>query len=124
MKRKKVLIIEDNKDLQEIYKIYFKEANFTVFVSDDGMKGLVDLLKVTPDLILLDIMMPHMNGYEVLDTIKKQSSITIPIVVCSNLSQEKDIKKAYDLWADLFIKKSDNSWQEVVRKSLEVLGNS
>lgn len=72
-------------------------------------------------LILLDIMMPHMNGYEVLETIKKQSSIQTPIAVCSNLTQQKDIKKAYELWADLFIRKSESSWKEVVWKALKLI---
>lgn len=121
MKRKKVLIIEDNPDLQEIYKIYFEEAWLIVNISNDGMKWITDILKFSPDLILLDIMMPHMNGYEVLETIKKQSSIQTPIAVCSNLTQQKDIKKAYELWADLFIRKSESSWKEVVWKALKLI---
>jgi len=61
----------------------------------------------TPDIIILDIMMPSMNGFEVLKTIKTQSSIKIPIVVCSNLSSKEDEVKMMELGADLYLRKSD-----------------
>ena len=95
--KKKILIIEDNLDLQEIYKINFEAAGFLTYVCTDGMKGLTKLLGEKFDVILLDIMMPKMDGFEVLETIKRQSSITVPVVICSNLSQESDIKRAFEL---------------------------
>lgn len=84
--KKKVLVIEDNEDLQEIYRVYLEEA-----------------------------------GFEVLDVIKNQSSFGGPIIVCSNLSQERDVKKAYELGADLYLKKSDFTGKQVADKVIEFM---
>jgi CheY-like chemotaxis protein len=65
-----------------------------VSVSNDGMDGIIKILENTPDVIILDIMMPQMDGFEVLKTIRDQSSIRIPLIVCSNLSSEADKNKA------------------------------
>lgn len=118
---KKVLIIEDNFDIQEIYRFSFEDAWFEVMTSLDWLKWLVDLIENKPDLILLDIMMPEMNWFEVLKIIKEQSSISIPIIICSNLSSDEDEKKALDLGANLYIRKSDYEWSEVVEKVIKFL---
>ena len=60
-KRKKILIIEDNIDLQEIYKIYFQDAEFDVFQKVNGLSGIAELIELKPDVVLLDIMIPQMN---------------------------------------------------------------
>jgi len=69
-------------------------------------------------------MMPQVNGFEVLETIKNQSSIDIPIIVCSNLSQESDKQKALDMGAVMYITKSDFEIPEIVDKTLEVYEKS
>lgn len=114
--RKKVLIIEDNEDIQELYKIYFESEGFEVKSSTDWLKGIVDVVEFKPDLIILDIMMPQMNGFEVLETLKNNSSISTPVIVCSNLSQQSDIDKAYSNGADLYLRKSDYQWIHIVEK--------
>ncbi len=119
--RKKVLIIEDNLDLVDIYTINFESEWFLVESATDGMKWIVKLLDVQPDIILLDIMMPQMDGFEVLKTIKNQSSIKTPVIVCSNLASEEDVQKAIDLWADIYLRKSDYQWDEIVAKAIELL---
>jgi len=112
--KKKVLIIEDNEDIQELYKIYFESEGFEVKSSLDWLKGIVDVVEFKPDIIILDIMMPQMNGFEVLETLKNHSSVSSPIIVCSNLSQQSDIEKAYYNWADLYLRKSDYQWEQIV----------
>ncbi len=119
--KKKVLIIEDNKDLQSIYRLYFEKNNCMVYLADNGLAWITKLLEVSPDVVMLDLMMPQMNGYEVLETIKKQSSINTPIAVCSNLSQESDIQKAYEHGADIFINKSLYDGSQVVTMVLWLL---
>jgi len=114
--KKRILIIDDNVDLQDIFRIHFESAGYLVYTSGDGFEGLTELLDCKPDIILLDIMMPNMNGYEVLDTLSNHSSIRIPVLICSNLSQESDIKKAYELGAAGYIKKSDISWEDLVKE--------
>lgn len=114
--KKKILIIDDNLDLQDIFRINFESAGFIVYTFGDGLTWLTELIENKPDVILLDIMMPQMNGYEVLETIRKHSSIKVPIIICSSLSQESDIQKAYELWADGYIRKSEVSGDDIVEK--------
>ena len=87
-----------------------------LYIGNDGFNGILELLNKQPNVILLDIMMPDMDGYRVLETICEQSSIKIPVIVCSNLSQESDIQKAYELWAVEYIKKSDVDADEIVER--------
>jgi DNA-binding response OmpR family regulator len=119
--KKRILIIEDDKDLQKIYKLYFEKSGLTVYLADDWLKGLTQILEISPDIILLDVLMPQMNGIEVLETIQTQSSIKTPIVVCSSLKKESDIKKIYQFWAALFINKLDFKIDELVQKVLSCL---
>ena len=119
--KKKVLIIEDNADLQQIYKLRFNKAGFEVALCNNGLEGIVKAVQATPDVILLDIMMPQMSGYEVLEAIQNNSSIRLPIIVCSNLSQKEDIQKALDAGADLYLCKSDHSGTELVNKVIHFL---
>lgn len=119
--KKKVLIVEDNVDLQEIYKIYFEAAGFEVIQRTDGLSGIAELVDLKPDLVLLDIMMPQMNGFEVLEVIKNQSSIDIPIIICSNLSQKSDVDKAFQSGADEYFRKSDFDGQQIVEKVIDFM---
>ncbi len=114
--KKKILIIDDNIDLQAIFRIHFEAAWYLVYTSSDGMQWVTKLLECQPDIILLDIMMPQMNGYEVLDTIRNHSSIHIPVIVCSSLSQASDIQKTYESWADGYIKKAEVWGEEIVKQ--------
>ncbi len=107
--------------LQEIYKINFEAEWFDVVLAPEGLAGIIKLLEEKPDIILLDIMMPNTDGFEVLRIINKQSSIKTPIIVCSNLSSEDDMKKAFELWAVGYIRKSDYEWEEIVQKTIETL---
>jgi len=121
MSNRTVLIIEDNEDIQEIYKIHFESQWFTVISTLNGLDGIIKTLEISPDIILLDIMMPQMDGFEVLETIKNHSSINTPIIVCSNLSQESDKHKTFELWAHLFLVKSDYTGAQVVQKVISFL---
>jgi len=116
MSKKRILIIEDNLDILDLYKIYFAEAGYEVYTSENGLVWIVDIVDMKPDIILLDIMMPQMNGFEVLESIKEHSNIHIPIAVCSNLWQQSDIDKSLELWASIYITKSDHEVEEIVKK--------
>lgn len=119
--KKKILIVDDNTDLQDIFRMHFEDAGYLVYTSGDGLKGITEMLDLKPDVILLDLMMPQMDGFEVLDTISNYSSIKIPVIVCSSLSQKEDIDKAYKLWADGYIKKSEVSADKIVEKVTKFL---
>ena len=118
---RKVLIIEDNLDLQEIYKINFEEKWFVVELANEWFDWIIKLLDNPPDVILLDIMMPGTDWFEVLKIINKQSSILIPIIVCSNLTSDSDREKVMALWASDYIRKSDYEWDEIVEKTIKFL---
>lgn len=118
---KKVLIIEDNMDLCEIYKTLFQINGFEAKVSTDGFQGIMDAVEFKPDLVLLDIMMPNMNGIEFLETFRKNTSLDTPIVVLSNVTDEELLKKAIEGGARATLLKADYSGSALVEKVKEYL---
>lgn len=118
---KKVLIIEDNLEIQEIYKLYFEADNFIVKLAEDWIIWIEEIFSFSPDVIILDIMMPNMDWFNVLKTLKHEPSLKVPVIVCSNLSLESDIKKAEFYWADLYLRKSDYEWDEIVKEAKKLL---
>ena len=111
---RKVLIIDDNEDIRIIFSAAFEDAGFEVFTSKDGLWGITDVIEINPTVIILDIMMPEMSGYDFLVSLKNNTSIKAPVIVVSNLSQEKDKQEALDSGADLCLTKSDYSGVELV----------
>ncbi|MFZ2125600.1 MAG: response regulator [Candidatus Saccharimonadales bacterium] len=116
--KRKVLIIEDNEDIQQLYQYAFEESNYNVKISDNGLNGINDVVEYVPDVVLLDIMMPEMNGFEFLEALKNNTSLEkqIPIVVLSNLTQEHEKEKALQNGADLYLVKSDYEGLDLVEK--------
>jgi len=103
----KIIIIEDDHFFQNFYSLKLKEMGYEVEVASDGREGLEKIKTFLPDLILLDIIMPVMDGFEVLTALKNDSTISrSPVVVFSTLGQESDIKKAIELGAKDYINKS------------------
>ena len=117
----KVLVIEDNADLSEMFKTAFEAKNFEAKISLNGMDGITQAAEWKPDVILLDIMMPQMNGYEVLSALKNNTSLPTKVVVSSNLEQENDEQKALEMGADLYLKKSEHTPFETVEKVTEMM---
>lgn len=120
----KVLIIEDNADLSEMFKTAFDAKGYEAEISPNGMDGITRAAQWRPDVILLDIMMPQMNGYEVLSALKNNTSLPTKVVISSNLEQEQDAKKALDMGADLYLKKSEHTPFETVEKVAELMDQS
>lgn len=113
--KKKVLIIDDNEDIRVIYGTLFEAKGYEVFTSKDGLQGITDVAKIEPDIILVDIMMPEMSGYDFLDALHNNTSLqVIPVIVISNLSQEKDKQLALEKGAQFCLTKSDHSAEEIV----------
>jgi DNA-binding response OmpR family regulator len=110
----KILIIEDDALLSRMYHIVFTSSKFNVEVAQNGEEGFSKALSFFPDLILLDIMMPKLNGLEVLKLLKANAQTqTIPVVVLTNLAGSGDVKAALDLGAVRYIVKSENKPQQV-----------
>jgi len=113
----KVLIIEDDKFLSRIYATKLNKEGIEADFSLNGEEGLKKMKEISPTLVLLDLIMPKLDGFSVLEAIQKDSSLKkIPVIVLSNLRQEEDVKKAKLLGAKDFIVKSDASIQDVVAK--------
>lgn len=118
----KILLAEDDKFISLAYKDGLTRAGFIVVHADDGKKALELAKKEKPDIIMLDIIMPEMNGFEVLEAIKKDAKIKkIPVVILSNLGQESDITKGQKLGATDYMIKSNYSLGEVVDKIKKIL---
>ncbi len=115
------MIIEDDRNLQEIYKINFEVAGFDVEIEGDGLSGISTVVEKKPDVILLDIMMPNMDGFAFLKAVKENTSINIPVVVCSNLSDKETYDKAFAAGAAAVLLKVDYSGKELVQKVEAIL---
>jgi DNA-binding response OmpR family regulator len=109
-----VLIIEDNLDIQEMYMIAFHSKWYSVTASSDGLDGVTKAVSIKPDIIILDIMMPHMDGFEVLHTLKNNTTLKSTVIVNSNLEWVDEEKKVKELWADYFLRKSHYTPLEVI----------
>ena len=114
--QRKILIIEDNSDIQQLYKYAFEAGGYKVKTSNNGLDGMNDAVDFMPDVILLDIMMPEMNGFEVLRAFVANTSLSIPVIVVSNLSQENDKQQAIQAGAALYLVKSDFEGPDLVAK--------
>lgn len=115
------MIIEDDKDLQEIYKLNFELAGYEVLQEMDGLDGISSVVDKAPDLILLDIMMPNMDGFAFLKALKDNTSINIPVVICSNLSDKDTYAKAITAGATSVLLKVDYSGKQLVEKIGHIL---
>lgn len=111
---KTILIIEDNVDIQEMYVLAFKSRWYTVATASDGLEGIARAAEIRPRVIILDIMMPHMDGFEVLHTIRNNTSIQTTVVVNSNLEWVDEERKVKQLGADYFLRKSQYTPLEVI----------
>ena len=121
-RKTKVLIIEDDSYISEMYRIKFESENFETVVKNDGVEGIKFMEKNIPDIILLDIVMPKMDGFSVLKTIKKNPKLDkIPVILLTNLSQKENIERGFDLGASSYIIKAHFTPSEVVEKIKEVL---
>lgn len=112
-----VLIIEDDKFLSKIYSTKLKNEGIDAEFAVDGEMGLEMMRGARPKLILLDLIMPKLDGFGVLEAMSADSDLnTIPVYVLSNLGQDEDMARAKELGAKDFIVKSDTSIGDVIDK--------
>lgn len=119
----KVLLVEDDIPLRDIYKEAFEAEGHAISVASDGEEAVTKAVNEKPDLILLDIMMPKVSGFEVLSYLRSvEATKNIKIVVFTALTQKKDREAGMNLGADFFIVKSEATLPDVLAKVKEVLG--
>ena len=120
---KKILIIEDEELLYNLLRKKLITEGYDVSVSEDGQKGLDSMKKDIPDLILLDIVMPNKNGFEVMEEMKKDKNLkNIPIIIISNSGQPVEIDRAKDLGAKDWLVKTEFEPLEVIKKVRKQIG--
>ncbi len=113
----KILLIEDDPFFQKFYSFKLREQQFEVFVGKDGVEGLQLVRSNKPDLILLDLIMPNKDGFEVLQELASDQELkNIPVLVFSTLSQEKDIARAKELGAKDYVNKSFFDFEKLLVK--------
>ena len=121
----RILLIEDDEFFQKFYASKLKEQGFEVYSASDGNEGLEQVKKVKPELIILDIIMPHTDGFEVLTALSNDLELKkIPVIVFSSLSQEQDIIKAKKLGAVDYIDKSTFDFDALKNKILSHIKKS
>ncbi|MBW6440976.1 response regulator [Patescibacteria group bacterium] len=124
-KKVKVLIIEDDIYISDMYIIKLEAANFEVTAAADGIEGIRKLEKNIPDIILLDVVMPKIDGFSVLKMIKKDNNLNkIPVILLTNLSQKENIERGFELGATSYIIKAHFTPSEVVKKIQEALSKN
>ena len=114
---KKILVVEDEKDIQNIIKAFLENAEYKVETADDGLDAINFIQKNNYDLILLDIMLPKIDGFTVCEMIRKNSNV--PIIILTALTDEESQLKGFDKLADDYITKPFS--MPIVLKHIEAI---
>ncbi|MDD5738876.1 MAG: response regulator [Candidatus Pacebacteria bacterium] len=118
----KVLVVEDDKFLRELINRKLQSENFETFLAFDGETALVLVEKERPDIVLLDLILPGINGFEVLAKIKENERLKeIPVIILSNLGQKDDIDKGMGLGATDYLVKAHFTPSEIIEKINQTL---
>ena len=118
----KILIVEDDAFIYEIIARELAKAGYEIKGAYDGEQALVLASAEKPDLILLDLLIPKKNGFEVLEALKANPELAkVPVIVLSNLGQQKDIDRAMNIGAATFLVKVNFTPQDVLAKIESVL---
>ena len=124
-KKPTIFIVEDDPFILRVYERKLTNEGFDIVLATNGAEAFERIKDTVPNLILLDLVMPMKDGFELIAELKNDEKLkTIPIVVLTNLRQKKDIERVQSLGVSDSLIKSDNSIQGVVAKVKEVLANS
>jgi DNA-binding response OmpR family regulator len=119
----KILIIEDDRYISKMYQLKLSLEGYEVQVAENGKQGVDKIKEMMPNIILLDILMPELDGFEVLKIVKADElTKDIPVLIMSNLGQEDHIQKGMQLGAVGYIVKSQYTPSNVVGKIKEIIG--
>lgn len=118
----KIAIIEDDPTINQMYRMKFEATSFEVQLASDGEQGVALVESFRPDLILLDMQMPKMNGYETLKEIRSHDwGKNIPVIILTNLGEEEAPKELRELGIENYIVKADLTPSQVVERVKETL---
>lgn len=118
----KIAIIEDDTVISQMYRMKFEADGFEVQLANNGKRGVALVENFSPDLILMDLQMPEMNGAEALAVIRKHTwGKDIPVIILTNLGQEESPKEIKDLGIHSYIVKAELTPRQVVQRVKEAL---
>ena len=122
-KKDSILLVEDDEYIGPAYKLSLENAGYDVVIAKNGEEAIKSIIEKKPSLVLLDIIMPEMDGFEVLETLDFNDNYKdLPIIMCTNLSQESDRQKAKDIGAAGYLIKGETSLHDLtalVEKTLK-----
>ena len=117
-----ILLVEDDVFLADIYQKKFDMEGYKVTLADNGEKALVEAKKKKPDIILLDILLPKLDGFAVLSELKKDpTTSSVPVILLTNLGQKDDVEKGLEMGAVDYLIKAHFKPSEIVDKIKSVL---
>jgi CheY-like chemotaxis protein len=121
----KLLLVEDDNNLREIYEARLQAEGYTIVTARDGEEALVVAKAERPDLIISDIMMPKISGFEMLDILRNTENLkSVPVIMLTALGQNDDQQRADKLGADRYLVKSQVTLEDIVKVTHELLGDS
>ena len=123
----RVLVVDDEPALLDIYTTKLKMENYDVLTAGDGLSGLELALHESPDIVLLDVLMPGKDGFEVLRDLRSAPQTKeLPVIILSNLGQEYEVRRGLSLGANRFLTKADLTPTRVaqaVKETLQSIGS-
>lgn len=115
-----IMIVEDDQFLLHMINVKLEKEGYNTYTAENGEEAMKILSKVTPDLMILDLVMPKMNGFEVLEELKKNKKLSkIPVIVFTNLAQESDMNRVKEFGVLDYLIKADTPIQSVVDRVAE-----
>ena len=121
----KILLVEDDSNLREIYGARLEAEGYQILSAGDGEEALAIAVREHPDLIISDVMMPKISGFDMLDILRSTPETqNVKVIMMTALSQEEDKQRGKDLGADHYIVKSQVTLDDVVSIVNEVTGNT
>lgn len=121
-KKKKILLVEDDTFLSGMYVSKLDMEGFEVILASDGRQGFKMIEEEEPDLILLDVILPQMDGFEILKEMKKKKKLkNIPVILLTNLGQKKDVERGFSFGVKDYLIKAHFMPSEVVDKIKKAL---
>ncbi len=125
MGNKTILLVEDDLFLSSLLKTRLEKEGLQVFLAKTSDEALANLKQATPDLILMDIILPGKSGFEAMELIKQDpAASSVPVMIISNLGQESDVARGKQLGAVEYLVKAQTPIDELVKKVLDFLSTS
>jgi DNA-binding response OmpR family regulator len=119
---KTILVIEDDKFLRDLISKKLLKENYNVVEAVDGEEGLKKIKEIKPDLVLLDLILPGMDGFEVLAQVKDDPTLNqIPVIILSNLGHRDDVERGLKLGASDYLIKAHFTPGEIIEKIKNIL---